>query len=127
MWEPDNYKNDPYGYLTNQIGHIYLGFFLTTLYCFVLQLFMDFPNQNIAVVTVVALYFIVWELLYQEWRGFDSLEDTFYVLLGASTFVGDFIDMRWVINELFLFFSVANFFLLVGYAVRLINAKRFER
>jgi hypothetical protein len=80
--DPNSFRRDPYGYLTNQAGHAYLvGAPLSmTLSPWVWLL---------AVPVIVAVaYGLIWELGVQRgrlWR--DSLEDTVHVLAGASVMV----------------------------------------
>lgn len=77
--DPNAFRRDPYGYLTNQAGHAYLvGAPLA------LALSIWAPALAVPVIVAVA-YGLIWELGVQRgrlWR--DSLEDTVHVLSGAS-------------------------------------------
>lgn len=67
---PDEYKNDPYGYATNQAGHFCIGLFLALLFPWWL---------------VVSTY-VVWEAtqVYLFKAGVqDSIEDTAFVAGGS--------------------------------------------
>lgn len=117
MLDPDDFKNDPYGYVTNQISHIFLGFSLTTFYCFVIDKMSHYPDQTLSALIISGMYFIWWEILRQGWYGWDTIEDTAYVSLGASLFV--FIDMSFVIERLTIFLFVLWVMLLFGALRRL--------
>ena len=117
MFEPSAFKNDPYGYLTNQIGHIFLGVFLTTAYCWFVDKVSYYPNQVVAAFVVVGVYLLWWELAVQGWRGFDTIEDAFYLGMGASIYT--FIDMQWVIDRVFFAFIVMGIPLSIGTLYRM--------
>jgi len=115
--KPKAFRNNTYGYLTNQIGHIYLGFILTSAYVFLMwKLIGVHPNQNYCVAVVVSTYLIFWEGLYQKWSGWDSIEDTLYVFCGAGSFL--FIDYQFVITRVVVWLAVITLFLMVGVVVR---------
>ena len=114
--QPEDFKGDPYGYITNQISHIFVGFSLVTVYSFVLNL-SEYPNQNFSALMVTLGYFLCWELLYQGWRKFDTIEDTFFIGLGTAPFL--FIDMQFVIDRLFISIVIMWLVLSVGLVRRL--------
>lgn len=114
--EPESFPDDPYGYLTNQISHVWLGAGIPTAYSFVLDKISHYPDQTLAVTFTVAVYFFWWELLVQGWRRWDTIEDTLFVFLGASTFL--YIDMSYVIDRLFVAYSFMIVFLSFGVARR---------
>lgn len=101
----------PHIYLITQVSRIWLGFFLTTAYCWVLSHLASYPPQSVAVCVCALGYFFLWELMYCGWRGIDTMEATLFILLGASSYL--FIDMQWVINRLALSFIIACSILLV--------------
>lgn len=109
---PDDFKDNPYGYITNQISHIYLGFFFSVFYCFVLDKVTGFPDQTWAILIVTGIYLFWWELLNQGWRGFDTVEDTFYFFAGAASFL--VIDMEWVTDKVFLYMTILWVPLFIG-------------
>jgi hypothetical protein len=77
--EPDGFRRDPYGYLTNQAGHAYLVGLPAALIVSPWWGLMATP------VIIGAIYGVVWEWALQGgryWR--DSLEDTVHVTVGAS-------------------------------------------
>lgn len=115
--QPEAFINDPYGYLTNQISHIYLGFLLCTAYVFFVWKATGFhPDQFLCVAVVVAGYAILWEALYQHWRGWDSIEDTLYVFCGAGSFL--FIDYQFVITRVFVWLLIISVALCIGLYAR---------
>lgn len=100
--KPDSFRDDPYGYLTNQLGHGWLGFSLNTWVCWVLYTFGGaWPNQVSVYLWVTAVYFILWEAGTQGWRGWDSIEDTAFVAYGGSVWA--YVDMYYVIDRVFAF------------------------
>ena len=96
----DDFKADPRGYLSNQAGHVFLGFTMITFYCWALDKLDGYPSQHLAFYLVVVAYLVLWELLNHGWKGFDTIEDTAYFGAGASTYL--FIEMQWVIDRLFV-------------------------
>lgn len=86
---PSSFPADPYGALTNQAGHLALGFFLssaaaliasTTACAFAGE--MPFRLTIWAAVTVGYLVLVEW--LQGGWSGADSVIDTAFVSLGAA-------------------------------------------
>jgi hypothetical protein len=78
--KPGNFRNDPYGYATNQAGHAMIGLALSTLL---------FPWWGIPSAIIVGLcYLLIWEGLVQ---GFvlpvDSFEDSVHVTTGGGIIV----------------------------------------
>lgn len=116
--KPDAFPDDPYGYLTNQLGHGALGVMLTTVFAWLcLRITGEWQPQQAVVVFTVLTYFLVWECYLQGWRGWDSIEDTLFVFYGASLFL--FIDMYFIIDRLLVFFIGAAALLSYGVTKRL--------
>lgn len=113
---PKSFKKDPYGYLTNQVGHVYLGFTLVTYYSWVFDKLDSYPEQKLSVFVVLLAYLLIWELIKQGWQGWDTFEDTFYVFLGSSLYL--LVEMEWVIDMVFTTLLFINFFLIVGTYIR---------
>jgi hypothetical protein len=87
IFEYDNFKNDPYGWLTNQAGHALLGVVLYTLaVAAMFWSFDEFPQRHIAWAVVAGIY-ITWEFVIQRGAHFwDSVEDTIFTVgYGAGT------------------------------------------
>ena len=82
---PNAYRDDPYGALTNQAGHLALGAFgaaaLSLAYCAVGGE-MPFRWPVWAGITMVYLLAVEW--LWQDWSGPDSVIDGGFVSLGAA-------------------------------------------
>ncbi len=77
--EPDGFRRDPYGYLTNQAGHSYLVGLPAAL------IISPWWGLMVTPILIGLAYGLVWELALQRgrlWR--DSLEDTVHVTVGAS-------------------------------------------
>ena len=115
LLEPEDFKGDRYGYLTNQNGHFMLGFSLLSLYCFTLDKLVEYPSQTVSLLVVVGIYFLWWELMIQGWRKLDSIKDTFYFSLGTAPYL--FISMATVIDKIFAF-------LLLYWAILLVDTLR---
>ena len=119
FFKSQNFDNDPYGYLTNQIGHIVLGCYVVTLvvgFCFNF-LCNEYPNQVPYVIAVMFAYVVIWELGVQGWKGLDTLEDSLYFSMGAALWL--FIDMSEVINRLLMWSLVFTVLLGIGVMRRL--------
>ncbi len=105
MVKPDDFKGNPYGYVTNQAGHFLIGFFSPSSYIWpVFVVNGVYIDQSAVALCMLAAYFIIIELALQGWRGLDTLQDTFYVGLGLSAWL--LIDMAHVINEIMLLQAV---------------------
>ncbi len=116
--EQESFPRDPYGYITNQLSHAFLGITLVSLYTYLwFVLVGEYPNQVMCVAVITFFYTIWWEALYQKWRGLQSLEDSFYVFLGASPFLN--IDMSYVLDKVLVWLLTITFFLCIGVVVRL--------
>lgn len=113
---PDSFDRDPYGYISNQAGHIYLGFTITTFYAWILSKIDTYPSQSWVFLAMVGGYLGAWELLRQGWREWDTIEDTLYFSAGASVFL--FVDMQWVIDRVFFMTLIMSACLLLGAYVR---------
>jgi hypothetical protein len=79
IFAPDDFDDDPYGYLTNQAGHAYL------VGCPAALIISPWFGLVVTPVIVAVIYGVWWELALQrgrDWR--DSLEDAVHVMAGAS-------------------------------------------
>ena len=76
-----NFKGDWYGWLTNQVSHASLGVFLTWIACVICYIFIGDLPYKFNVFTALAFAYIVWELVIQEWAGWDSVEDFLFVIV----------------------------------------------
>jgi hypothetical protein len=79
LLKPDYFPNDPYGWLTNQCGHVLLGVVLYTIANASLFFIMgEFPDRFLIWSIVIACY-LVWEFAIQRGGHFwDSVEDTLF-------------------------------------------------
>lgn len=119
FFHSDNFNSDPYGYLTNQIGHVVLGCYVVTLVVGLCYNFVctEYPEQWPFAVGCMFAYFLLWELGVQGWKGLDSIEDSLYFSLGASLWL--FIDMSIVIDRLLMWSLVFTVLLGIGVMRRL--------
>ena len=75
---PDNYANNWYGYATNQVTHLAMGFAAACLLSnFYFYVFGEFAEKG-ALWFVLALIYAVYELSAQGWNGKDTIEDWFF-------------------------------------------------
>jgi len=84
LLDADDFSDDWYGHVTNQAGHAFVvGFGMVILALTVL-------HPVAAPIVVAAAYFVVWEGLIQpQNKGWaDSIEDTAFVMTGASPVAG---------------------------------------
>jgi hypothetical protein len=83
----DNFRNDPYGWLTNQCGHVLLGIvgYIAVVFGLLWHL-GEFPERELAWAIVLIAY-LAWEFAIQRGNNlWDSLEDTIFVAAyGAGT------------------------------------------
>lgn len=113
FFKPDDFKSKPYGYLTNQLGHIFLGFGITTWYTWIITYLSGvYPSQVLSFFVCVTLYLVVWELIVQGWRNFDTIEDTAYFGMGSSVYL--FIHMEWVIDRVSIYLLLISIPLALG-------------
>lgn len=131
LFPPSAFKNDWYGWLTNQVSHIFLGLSLVFVTCFLwLAAFGEFPYRLHSWLSLVTLY-IAYECAFQGWRGVDTIEDTLFVTFygaggtlytfhevtpGSPMFTGN-------IGHLLPFFYVAAAHLFVGSTARFFSGK----
>lgn len=82
---PSAFRADPYGALTNQLGHVALGAFLASalslIYC---AAFGEMPFRWPVWAAVTMAYLVAVEWLQQGWSGPDSIIDGAFVSLGAA-------------------------------------------
>jgi hypothetical protein len=86
MITPSNFKGDPYGWATNQIGHAFLvgAVLLTFAPTFVcLMIGGAFPPKW-ALMAFAAVLYLAFELVSQGWHGADTVEDWVFVVVYGS-------------------------------------------
>lgn len=82
---PDNFARDPYGELTNQLGHTMLGMLLTTLFlCAWRETQGEMPVRSWTFLAVFLPYVIGVEWVRQKWVAGDSWFDSIMVALGSA-------------------------------------------
>lgn len=73
-----NFKNDWYGWITNQCGHVVLGLVLFTSLMFLSYSMGEFAPR-IAVWSVIAIGYCIWEFVIQRGYKWDGVEDCIFV------------------------------------------------
>ena len=91
MFAPDDFRNNPYGHLTNQSGHAMVGIGMGLLAYPLLP-------PVAAWLAVVVVYFVAWEVIIgssikdgdiaPSWDWRDSIDDTSNVGGGAAVLIG---------------------------------------
>lgn len=124
---PSAFLNDPYGYLTNQLGHIVVGVFLVFLVNrAAFEVFGQYPYKIHVWFLIVTFYVLIVEIRMQGWRGFDTIEDTaFTCFYGAGAPLWAFSEVAagspivaGNIAMLDVFFAVAALHLTIGVGYR---------
>ena len=108
-WQADDFPSDPYGHLTNQLGHACVGVVAGLALAHAGVAFLAVP------LIVAAVYGVVWELVWQRSRLWaDSLNDTANVMGGAAVCVSLLAKDYWTAwgcvaaRGLFLLFGVVR-------------------
>jgi hypothetical protein len=86
-FRPDSFRNDPYGYVTNQIGHAFMVGGVLFVYAVVMGVFWitgEFPPKW-GIIAGGSITYAAYELLAQGWRGGDTVEDWWFVSVYGIT------------------------------------------
>ena len=78
--EPEAFLDDWYGWLTNQAGHILLGVFMAFVLCLVAYFAAGELPGRVDVFAACLFGYVAFELFTQGWQGYDTLEDTVFVV-----------------------------------------------
>lgn len=132
-FSPDFYRRQPELWLANQSGHMALGAAMAILSCAgFLAVFGEFPTRAAIFALIAAAYLFRVEIIGQGWQGFDTVEDTLFVVIygagpvlyafreiapGSAEFIGNIWDVV-------PFLVVAVIHLGLGAAWRLGNRRR---
>jgi len=132
MITPDNFRADPYGWLTNQLGHIMLGLIMVYAVCVAWWAVSGELPYRLHVGVGLAIFYIgVIELWIQGWRGGDTIEDSVFTLgYGAAAPLCVFQEVApdagqftGRIADLTPFFYIAGIHLLLGVTTRIYLGK----
>jgi hypothetical protein len=126
LTEPSAFLDDWYGWLTNQAGHILLGVFIAFFMCVAAFFVMGELPYRIEVFAACLLGYAAFELFTQGWQGYDTLEDTvFVVAYGCGAPLSAFheisagsADVSVDLRALVAFFIMAAIHLAFGVAFR---------
>lgn len=80
----DDFREDWYGFATNQISHLALGVLFAWLTAiFYHWVWGEYPDK-LSLVIFLAVSYLAFELITQGWNGVDTIEDwTFFAAWGA--------------------------------------------
>lgn len=81
LTKPSNFKDDWYGYLTNQFSHIGVGVFLTWITCLAAFAVAGDLPLRVHVFSFIAISYIIKELVFDKWHGTDTIEDIMFVVV----------------------------------------------
>ena len=123
---PSAFLDDWYGWLTNQASHILLGIFAAFFISVGSYLAIGELPYRIDVFVVCLLGYVAFELLTQGWQGYDTVEDTVFVVgYGAGAPLAAFhelnvgyVDVSVDLRALLAFFVVSLIHLVFGVAFR---------
>lgn len=73
------FEADWYAWVTNQVGHIGLGIFMTWLACLVMFLAVGELPYRVTLFFILTAAYLFFELRAQRWAGWDTVEDTLFV------------------------------------------------
>lgn len=81
LFTSDSFPNDWYGWLTNQVSHVFLGIFAVFVVSMAGFAFWgEFPVRTHMLLLIGVIYLLLIEVWLQGWRGWDTLEDTIFVV-----------------------------------------------
>ena len=110
--EPNDFRGQPYAYLTNQVGHIFVGGTVPMyLLWFIYKVTGIYPSQTFVSGVFFLSYLFFWELGVQGYRGWDTAFDTFFVGVGSSLYV--FVEMDIVIDRMVVWLTIIGGTLLI--------------
>lgn len=126
IFTQDSFRTDWYGYLTNQVSHVALGTIFTwaaTVFC--LATIGEFPYKAHLFMALAGMY-LLYELLYQGWHKWDTIEDwVFFSLYGVGGTVLTFHEFdvgsslaTFDINAPRFIFPIIGVHLLIGCLIR---------
>lgn len=114
--EDSQYTN--YKFITDQISHLYLGFFMSVTYTYFLwKLWGTYPTPLYVSLFVTAMFFMWWEVLYRRWRGLTSIENT--ILVFAGTAITLKVDFQKSLETVFLWLLYVALLSCVGAVIRI--------
>ena len=92
---PDDFHDNFYEGLLNQIGHIALGAFASVLLIVIWsQATGEMPHKETFILVCIVCYFINIELIKQKFQGLDSFIDTWFVALGSALLIYPFDELH---------------------------------
>ena len=81
----DAYRDDWYGYARNQLAHFALGVTTASILSQMYFIVMGEFAHKVGLWLIIAAGYAAFELIYQGWRGRDTLEDwLFFAFYGAG-------------------------------------------
>lgn len=97
LFTPDSFRRNPYGYVTNQIGHAFMVGGVIFVYAVVMGVYWiagEFPPKW-AIIAGAAIAYAAFEIVTQGWRGADTVEDWWFVVVyGVAGPVASFSELQ---------------------------------
>jgi hypothetical protein len=126
LTEPSAFLDDWYGWLGNQSGHMCVGVVMSFCIVVVSYIVVGELPYRINVFAACLLGYVAFELLTQGWQGYDTVEDTVFVVgYGAGAPLSAFHEISAGSSEvsldllaLVVFFVIAAIHLAFGVAFR---------
>jgi hypothetical protein len=126
LTEPSAFLDDWEGWLGNQTGHIFAGMFTAFWICAASFVLMGELPYRVDVFVACLLGYFAFEIFFQGWKGYDTIEDTVFVvgygvggpLSALSEIAAGGADASINIIGLIVFFVIAPIHLAFGVAFR---------
>jgi len=110
--EPDAFRGQPYAYLTNQVGHIFLGGTIPMYVIFAIYKIVGiYPNQEWIAIFIFVAYVLLWEMSVQGFRGWDTAFDSLFFGIGAALYL--FVEMDIVLDRMVTWLTLIGSILFV--------------
>lgn len=132
-FQPDDFRGDWYGYLTNNISHLSVGILWAWLASLVYFYVVGEYPYKLQVLIGLGLGYMAYEVIRQGWQGVDTVEDwIFFTLWGVGGSMAAFNEITpgsiWLAlnpEAPLPFFLGASLHLAIGVAIR-VRRKRYN-
>lgn len=91
IFKPDDFRDDWYGYLTNQFSHLWTGVGIAWLTSVAVYLVANEMPLRTSLFALILMGYLIYEFRRQGWQGWDTIEDAMFVVAyGAGGAVAAF-------------------------------------